>query len=180
MRTQSGITLIESLAALALACALMAMAAPMFASTLERYRLRQQALILTSVLWHARSEAVRLNQPVYVCAANLKTNLELQGCLPPMGGMRQLWPEGALAFADLDAPGNGAYNGGERLKLAMLDGRRVAVANRMRQLMFTVEGRVWPSEDVDFWLSGASGHCLRVHLAANGAARLGEVDDGCG
>ncbi|WP_390116736.1 pilus assembly FimT family protein [Chromobacterium vaccinii] len=82
------------MAALAIAAIGACLALPALGQAVERQRLRGQAMALMGCLEYARAEALRLNRPVYLCAANLKVNRELQGCLPQQGGSGQSWPEG--------------------------------------------------------------------------------------
>ncbi|MBP4044593.1 GspH/FimT family pseudopilin [Chromobacterium violaceum] len=174
---QAGLTLLEMMAALAIAAVGVCLALPMLGQQMERQRLRGHAMALMGSLEHARAEALRLNRPVYLCAANLKVNRELQGCLPRQAGSSQSWPEGVLVYADQGAA-NAYYDGGERLRLAMFDGDRVAVRAEERQLALTAEGRLQSSRPVRFVLSGRS-QCLALTVAANGRAKLAEVGDAC-
>ncbi|OHX21277.1 GspH/FimT family pseudopilin [Chromobacterium sphagni] len=178
--SQAGLTLLELMTALAIAAIGGSLAMPLLGQSLERQRLHSHGLALLGCLQYARAEALRRNQPVYLCAANLKRNRELQGCLPSPGGARQTWPEGALVFADRGGVGNGYYDSGERLRLAMFDGAQVAVRVPMRQLALTAEGRLQAAEAVVFRLASLSGrHCLSLTVAADGRASLGAMDDAC-
>ncbi|AOZ50544.1 GspH/FimT family pseudopilin [Chromobacterium vaccinii] len=174
---QAGLSLLEMMAALAIAAIGACLALPALGQAVERQRLRGQAMALMGCLEYARAEALRLNRPVYLCAANLKVNRELQGCLPQQGGSGQSWPEGALVYADQGAA-NGYYDSGERLRLAMFDGDRVAVRADARQLALTAEGRLQASKAMRFYLNGRS-QCLTLTVTANGRARLGEAGDAC-
>ncbi|SUX54462.1 hypothetical protein [Chromobacterium vaccinii] len=80
-------------------------------------------------------------------------------------------------YADQGAA-NGYYDSGERLRLAMFDGDRVAVRADARQLALTAEGRLQASKAMRFYLNGRS-QCLMLTVTANGRARLGEVGDAC-
>ena len=176
---QTGISLLELMTALAIVAIGSGSALPLLDRSLERQRLRSHGLALLGSLQYARAEALRRNQPVYLCAANLKRNRELQGCLPPQAGPQAVWPEGALVFADRGA-GNGYYDSGERLKLAMFDGARVAVRAPARQLALTAEGRLRDAGTLEFRLAGVGGRqCLALTVAEDGRARLGAVSDDC-
>ncbi|MEO9385960.1 GspH/FimT family pseudopilin [Chromobacterium phragmitis] len=172
----AGLTLLEMMAALAVAAIGASLALPDLGRMVERQRLRSHAMALTGSLRHARGEALRLNRPVFLCAANLKVNRELQGCQPALGGARQSWPEGALIYADQGAA-NGYYDSGERLSLAMFDGEHVQVFASARQLSWTPEGRL--RQPQRFQLKGRS-QCLDLMVEATGRVWQGEVRNDCG
>ncbi|WP_158300562.1 GspH/FimT family pseudopilin [Chromobacterium sp. ATCC 53434] len=174
---QAGLTWLELMTVLAIAAVLACLAWPELAAARERQSLRGHALALLGGLHHARAAALQRNRPVYLCAANLKVNRELQGCLPPQRGDSQSWPEGALVFADKGA-GNGRYDSGERLRLAMFDGGRIDVSGPTRLLTLSGEGRLQAARPLVFQLRGRR-QCLRLTVAADGRGRLGEIGDGC-
>ncbi|WP_158253677.1 GspH/FimT family pseudopilin [Chromobacterium alticapitis] len=177
VNSQQGMTLAELMAAMSVAAILCALAVPTLGGAMERQRLRSHGLLLLGSANHARSEALRRNQPVYLCAANLKKNLELQGCQAPQAGASQQWREGGLSYADLGAD-NAAYDGGERLRLVMFDRERVSVAAPAGQLAWLPDGQMRPDGGLVFRLR--SGHlCLDVTIAADGRASLGSVGDAC-
>lgn len=173
---QAGITLLELLSMVSIAAILCALAVPTLGRALDRQRLQGHGLLLLGSVQHARSEALRRNQPVYLCAANLKKNLELQGCQASQPGASQRWGEGGLVYADHGAD-NAAYDGGERLKLAIFD-PRVQVWAPVAQLVWLPDGQLQPEAGAAFRLR-AGDQCLLVSIAADGRASLGSVGDAC-
>ena len=55
----SGFTLIETLIVTAIAAVLIALAAPSFGTTIDRWRVRKAVESMTSTLYYARSEAIK-------------------------------------------------------------------------------------------------------------------------
>jgi len=92
---QSGLTLVELAVSLAIAAALMGLAVPSFARLLAEHRLGDEARRLSDAIFHARSEALKRNGPVVICAS-----VPADPC-----GPTRLWHEGWLMFADSDADG---------------------------------------------------------------------------
>lgn len=81
--------------ALAIAAALMGLALPSFARLIAEHQLGDEARRLSDAILHARSEALKRNGAVVICAS-----------LPadPCGPTRR-WHEGWLMFADADGDG---------------------------------------------------------------------------
>jgi type IV fimbrial biogenesis protein FimT len=99
-RRGRGYTLVEIVVALAILAVLLGSAAPTFARLVAEQQLRDEARRLSDAILHARSEALKRNQPVVICAS-----------VPadPCGPTRR-WHDGWLMFADVDrdgAPGAG-------------------------------------------------------------------------
>lgn len=96
-----GHTLVELVVALAIAAILLGLALPAFARLVAERQLGGEARRLSDAILHARSEALKRNGPVVICAS-----------VPadPCGPTRH-WHEGWLMFADVD--GDGAPGAGE-------------------------------------------------------------------
>ncbi len=99
-RPVPGFTLVELAVTLALAAALAGLALPSFARLVAEHQLGNEARRLSDAIMYARSEALKRNGPVILCAS-----------VPadPCGASRR-WHEGWLMFADADddgAPGAG-------------------------------------------------------------------------
>jgi type IV fimbrial biogenesis protein FimT len=95
-----GITLIETLIALAILIVIMAIAAPSFTSSLSSARAKSAAQELQAMLDLARSEAIRLTRSVSLCPSTNGTNCT--------GGSS--WRGGWVLFDDVD--GDGAFDSG--------------------------------------------------------------------
>jgi type IV fimbrial biogenesis protein FimT len=179
-----GFTLIELLLAMALSALLLTLAADAMPAWLARHRLALLGQQLVGQLHYARSEALRGNRPVYLCALNAKSNFDLQGCLTTRRRNQYVWDEGALLFADnpLSASNRPAvYDSGERLR-AVQFGQDMVVSAPLAQLRFDADGR--PAAALAFRLSDtASGQCRMVLLSGAGRARVCSVGeagcDGC-
>lgn len=90
-----GFTLVELAVALALTAVLLGMAAPSFGRLVVERQLRNEARRLSDAIFQARSEALKRNRPVVICAS-----VPADPC-----GPTRLWHEGWLMFADDDADG---------------------------------------------------------------------------
>jgi type IV fimbrial biogenesis protein FimT len=90
-----GFTLVELLVALSLLAVLLGLAAPTFARFLDEQRLLGEARRLSEAILLARSEAIKRNGVVILCAT-----------APPEGcGESRYWHAGWMAFEDRDGDG---------------------------------------------------------------------------
>jgi type IV fimbrial biogenesis protein FimT len=96
-----GASLVEIAVALAITAALCAMAVPAYARWMAEQRLLEEARRLSLALTLARSEAIKRNGRVELCAAPTAA-----GCAPTGG-----WNQGFLVFQDL--AGDGDYDAGD-------------------------------------------------------------------
>nr|WP_199066870.1 GspH/FimT family pseudopilin [Chromobacterium sp. ASV5] len=176
-RGQGGWNLLEWLVALAIAGMTLSLGVPALSRLLHAQQLRQQTQALYQTVRLAREEALRRQQPVYLCPANLKINLQLQGCQPAAKAGN--WSEGALAYADIGAAGKAAYDSGERLGLAIFR-QPLAVSGSRPQLVFTADGRLLPAAPAHFlFRHPPSGLCQELRVGAGGRPWLEAVRDGC-
>lgn len=92
---QKGYTLIELLVVIAIIAIMAAIAMPNMSNWIAARRSASQAESIANLLRFARSEAVRLNLPVYVCPTRVKKDGQVQDhCDTAHEG------EGMVAFAD--------------------------------------------------------------------------------
>jgi len=99
--SQSGFTLVELVVAMAILAVILGAVAPSLGGLVAEQQLQGEARRLTDAIFHARSEALKRNGAVVICAS-----------VPadPCGASRR-WHEGWLLFADTD--GDGAPGAGE-------------------------------------------------------------------
>ncbi|MDF0606150.1 GspH/FimT family pseudopilin [Neisseriaceae bacterium TC5R-5] len=180
MGPQQGFTLSEMLITLAVLSLLLALAAPSLNRLLLAQKLRQHAQALSSSIQLARSEALHSQRHVYICAANLKRNLQIQGCAPSKGGEMQSWDEGALVYADKEGGLSAAYDSQERLHLLPFAQEHIQIRAASTQLILSPEGRLADGQSQQFYLSSPnSRQCLELTIAGHGRSQLGEVRDDC-
>lgn len=89
-RQAPGWTLLEALVVMALLGVLLSLAAPALSSLRQQHRLQAQAQAFFDSLVLARSEALRRQQAVTLCARDQALACDAQG----------LWPQGWLVFVD--------------------------------------------------------------------------------
>lgn len=176
MRTQTGFTLIEAMTVLAIMLLCLAIAAPGLGRLLSTQQLRSHAQAMANLLYFARSEALRSKRPVYVCAANLKRNLQLQGCAK----QRQVWDRGALVYADKGGGAQAGYDSQERLHLLVFAVGKVRMRAERDQLQFMPNGRLARGQSARLLLeSPRAGVCLTLTVSAHGRAEVGRADHDC-
>lgn len=175
-----GLTLIELLVAMAVAAISLAIAIPSFGALSRKARLSDASSDLAASLNYARSEAIRRNQAVHVCALNAKANLDVQGCQSFKSAQQKkyVWSEGVLMYADRpDKAKPGVYESGERIRHVQFK-EDVAVSTTSTQLTFNAEGRIEGGQALLFQLRDLhSEQCLTVRLSAGGRARLLDAEE---
>jgi type IV fimbrial biogenesis protein FimT len=102
----SGFTLIELLMVIAIAAILVALAAPSFASMIERYRVRRAAEDLRATLFYARSEAIRRGGGVILERPASTPDCAVTGSMD--------WNCGWILYADVN--GNGRLDPDELIQ----------------------------------------------------------------
>ena len=98
-----GFTLVELIAGLAITGALFAMALPSFARLIGEHKLLGEARRIAEGITLARSEAIKRNGHVVICATSATL---------PCGAARH-WHEGWVVFADVD--GNAEIDAGDSI-----------------------------------------------------------------
>lgn len=80
-QTQKGFTLIELLIVITIAAVMAVIALPNMNQWIASRRAASQAEQIANLLRFARNEAVRLNLPVYICPAKIKSDGSHNGCI---------------------------------------------------------------------------------------------------
>jgi type IV fimbrial biogenesis protein FimT len=105
-RADRGITLVETMVALTVMVVLLMVAVPAYRSTIEGNRRVTYATELLEDLTLARSEAIKRNRQVVVCASSTGA-----ACITSPGGTPSDWQVGWMTYVDMN--GDGVFNPGE-------------------------------------------------------------------
>lgn len=106
-QTQKGFTLIELLIVITIAAVMAVIAFPNMNQWIASRRAASQAEQIANLLRFARNEAVRLNLPVYICPAKIKSDGSHNGCVHKKNSTSN----GMLAYADKNE--NSSYQNDE-------------------------------------------------------------------
>jgi|GEM_PF-6048654 len=177
--SDGGFTLFELLLLIAISLILLLQGTPAVQGILERLQLQARSQLLHSSLTLARSEAIRGNRPVWVCALNSKVNLEIQGCQPNRGTRISEWSEGVLVFADTTGQPNGRYDSGERLHHVLFSGDAVQLRANQSTFAFSAAGRLLADSTPRFELRSRHGQCHSLQLLPSGRAQWCRQDGCC-
>ena len=101
-QTQKGFTLIELLIVITIAAVMAVIALPNMNQWIASRRAASQAEQIANLLRFARNEAVRLNLPVYICPAKIKSDGSHNGC----DHKKTSTSNGMLAYADKNEDSN--------------------------------------------------------------------------
>ena len=108
-QTQKGFTLIELLIVITIAAVMAVIALPNMNQWIASRRAASQAEQIANLLRFARNEAVRLNLPVYICPAKIKSDGSHNGCIHKKNSTST--SIGMLAYADKNE--NSSYQNDE-------------------------------------------------------------------
>lgn len=112
-QTQKGFTLIELLIVITIAAVMAVIALPNMNQWIASRRAASQAEQIANLLRFARNEAVRLNLPVYICPAKIKSDGSHNGCIHKKNSTSTSTSTsiGMLAYADKNE--NSSYQNDE-------------------------------------------------------------------
>ena len=167
----AGFTLFEMLVVMVVSMILLTQGLPAMQGVMARLQLQARSQLLHASLLLARSEAIRANRPVWVCALNSKVNLDIQGCQPERKSNWQDWSEGVLVFADSPEQANGRYDSGERLHHALFSASSIQVRASQHAFAFSPAGRLMAGQLPYFEVRTSQGQCHRLQLQAGGRAQ---------
>ena len=176
-RTQNGIGLLELLLVMALLLLLWTWSAAPYARFQERQALDTQLSRIASGLMRVRSEAITRNASVHICIANLKTNLDVQGCQTVVKAANG-YPlaEGVLFFIDRAGGVAGAYDSKEALDVLTLPaGIQVELSSSVDRYRIRPSGVLSVSAGVSYTARGkSSGLCRRLQVGATGFRQVSD------
>lgn len=175
---------------------MMAVAVPPLRTLVANNRITTEANRIVAGFNYARTEAVRRNQPVYVCSANLNTNsMSISGCLGSQTSSMYNWGYGQLVYADNSSTGTmGSYDNGEAIKSFSFYGEMnnaspinlvmstTPVAS-VNQLAFGSDGRLLDGNSRKLLLQDTSNNLCRVILVSgSGRSKAcdSSTDSSCG
>ena len=156
MARARGVTLIELMIVIAIAGTLAAMAMPTLGSLVRDQRIKAVVSDINASIIYARSEAIKQNVNVVICAKNADGS----GC-----GNTTNWGVGWIVF--LDADGNG-YPGATSDYLKKQDAfTGVTVSGTGGRVTYLRDGRLALAMDADFVVSatGSTSRCVAVNIS---------------
>lgn len=178
MVRQQAFTLIEMLATLTLLAVVTAFVVADFGRTvrLSRYNSVLNGMMVNFAL--ARSEARMRRLPVHACAANLKSNLDVQGCQAPTTTPAPYrWQEGLMIFYDKVGGRSGVYDSKELLAVTPIEPELpLVLTTSQRLLTFNPDGMMKVGQVVLEFSVPQDGWCQRLIIFKTGISRR----DDCG
>ncbi|MFC3531712.1 GspH/FimT family pseudopilin [Vogesella facilis] len=176
MARQQAFTLLEMLVTLALLAIVTAFVVADLGRTarLNRYHAVLNGMAVNVAL--ARSEARMRRLPVHACAANLKSNLDVQGCQAQTATPAPYrWEEGLMIFYDKVGGRSGVYDSKELLAVTPIEpGLHLLLTTSQRIVTFNPDGMMQASQ-VRFEFSvPQDGWCQRLVIFKTGISRQGD------
>lgn len=174
-RFNTGVGLLELLLVMVIAAAVIMWGSAPYQRFLEQQAVDTQLARVAAAVMRMRSEAITRNTSVQVCLANLKNNLDIQGCAKQVIGKNGYAVDEGLLFF-IDKPGGlaGSYNSKE--------GRDVVLRAAQVELHSSVlQYRIRPSgmlsvAGVHYKALSSSGICRQLWLGPSGYRRLSVCD----
>lgn len=165
-----GFTVLQAMLVMAIIFLLLWQAMPGWRAPTRQQQALQLANRFMVLMQRAKSEALLRQQPVHVCAANLKLNRDLQGCLasPRRNGSWHVWEEGVLAFIDKPTGRPARYDSKEAMLQLPLEQAVMHVSER--QFAVQANGRL--ANLIRLSVRHADGSCWQWRLIS--ALRLEE------
>ncbi len=191
-----GFTLVEMMVTVGVGAIMMAVAVPQLRTLVASNKITTEANRIVAGFNYARTEAVRRNQPVYICSANLNTNsMSISGCLSQQTSSKYNWGYGQLVYADNITTGTmGSYDSGEAIKSFSFYGEMnnasainlvmsTSPVASVNQLAFGSDGRLLDGNSRKLLLQDTSNNLCRVILVSgSGRSKACDTstDNSCG
>lgn len=156
-----GFTLLELMITIALLAIILGLAVPSFTTLVQNNRATAQANDLISFLQLARSEALKTNQPMSICPANVTA--ETLTCA-------NNWSEGWMVYRDGQAAGSDSSSVDEVIRASRppLGGLSLAWNGGEQFLRYLPDGRIDPVSMPDSQGNGGTPPALRFILETAG------------
>ncbi len=170
MKRHTGFTLIELIVTLSVAAILITLAVPSFRDFLLNNRLTTTANEFTAAANLARSEAIKRGRNATVCVSNNSMDAS-PGCT---GGTD--WGVGWLVWVDAD--GNGALNGDERLRVGhTLTGTGLTFTGNVSSFQYDSRGAVANTGNIQVCDDRADEDGRQLTITATGRIELERTFD---
>ena len=169
MSRTHGFSLLQTLMVLLLCGVVLSFAVPAWSGMVRERVLQAYISRLQVLLLRARNDALLRQQPVYVCAANLKSNQDLQGCFasPPLVAGVRHWPEGVLLYQDRAGGNLARYDSKEALHVLALKATSAAPQLLVSVPHFEVGewGGLKNVQEVSFTVQDRDGGCQQLRVS---------------
>lgn len=195
-RRGAGFTLVELLVTISVAALVMSIAIPALKTLVATNKIATEANRIVAGFNYARTEAVRRNQPVYVCSASLNANtMAISACLNQQVSSQYDWGYGQLIYADNLTTGTMAsYDSGEAIKTftyygEMNNGAKLNLVMStspvatVKQIAFGSDGRLLDGNSRKLVLQDSTNNLCRVILiSGSGRSKACDTstDNSCG
>ena len=168
MKKEHGFSLLELVGVLLLLLLLMLSGIQAWKTISREQQAESYTTRLNTLLLKARSEALLKQTPVYICAANLKANLDLQGCmaLPQAVNGLNRWQEGVLLFQDRTGGREQIYDSKEALHLLPLGSEETRFWVSTTRFEISATGMLGQSQPVIFNITDGGDTCQQLVLSA--------------
>lgn len=178
MRRQQAFTLIEMLTTLLLLAVVTAFVVADLGRTVRFNRYNSILNGMMSNLVLARSEARMRRLPVHACAANLKSNFDIQGCQPQTATLAPYrWEEGLMIFYDKVGGRSGVYDSKELLAVTPIEPALPLVLTASQRLLtFNPDGMIKASQVVLEFSVPQDGWCQRLIIFKTGISRRDDCE----
>lgn len=166
-----GAGLLELLVVLAIIAVLLLWNLDGYRQFMARQAVDSQLSRVATAMMRMRSEAITRSQSVQVCLANLKRNLDVQGCLPArVSGGEYPAAEGVLFFIDTPAGREASYDSKEARDV-VLPQPAVTLYSNVAQYRITPSGML-SVPLVRYTAKNAEGYCRELRLLGSGSRQV--------